>query len=189
MVTYHEFGEISHNKEEYYDERRVVETPPGLAKTIRSIMEELQSCKAENERLIKEQEKQTEINGVLLQILSDIQRQLQHGPTASNVDEHDTKKNQCPPDIQKHGFENRNTRRFTSKKARHRTKKKANIRSSPKVSYNEETDNSKEFSSSETSSPFHGRINRRKQAKSHGLESLRNSSHPLLMGGLRRGKK
>jgi hypothetical protein len=88
-----------------------------VKKTVRSLMEELQSCKADNERMIKEHEKQTEINAVLLQSLSDIQRQLQHGPMASNVDEHNTKKKQSPPEIQKHGPENRNTRRSTSKKA------------------------------------------------------------------------
>jgi hypothetical protein len=74
MVTHHELGESSHNREEEFDERRVVETPPDLAKTIRSLMEELQNCKDDNERMIKEQEKQTEINAILLQILSNIQR-------------------------------------------------------------------------------------------------------------------
>jgi hypothetical protein len=86
MVTHHELGEISHNREEDYVERRVVETPPDLAETVRSLMEELQRFKVDNERLMREQEKKTEINAVLLQILSDIQRQLQHGPMASNVD-------------------------------------------------------------------------------------------------------
>jgi hypothetical protein len=74
MVTHHEFGESSHNREEEFDERRAVKTPPDLAKTVRSLMAELQSCKADNERLIKEQENQIEINAVLLQSLSDIQR-------------------------------------------------------------------------------------------------------------------
>jgi hypothetical protein len=74
MVTHHELGEISHNKEEESSEMRVVETPLDLAKTVRSLMEELQSCKDDNERLIKEKEKKTKINAVLLQILSDIQR-------------------------------------------------------------------------------------------------------------------
>jgi len=74
MVTHHEFGEISHNREEYYDERRVVETPPYLDKIVRSLMEELQSCKEDNERMIKEQKKQTKINSILLQILSYIRR-------------------------------------------------------------------------------------------------------------------
>jgi hypothetical protein len=87
MVTRHEVGEGSHNRDEESDERRAVETPPDLAKTIKSLMVKLQSCKADNERLIKEQEKQMEINVVLLQILSDIKRQLQYGPATSQVDQ------------------------------------------------------------------------------------------------------
>jgi hypothetical protein len=78
MVTCHDLGEISHNREEEY-ERRAVETPPDLAETVRSLMAKLQSCKDDNERMIKEKEKKTEINVVLLQSLSDIQRKLQHG--------------------------------------------------------------------------------------------------------------
>jgi hypothetical protein len=54
MVTYPEVGEGSHNRDEESDERRVVETPPELVETVRSLMVELQSCKADNERLIKE---------------------------------------------------------------------------------------------------------------------------------------
>jgi hypothetical protein len=75
MVTHHELGGSSHNREEYYVERRVVETPPDLAETVRSLMVKLQIFKADNERLMREQEKKTEINAVMLQILSDIQRQ------------------------------------------------------------------------------------------------------------------
>jgi hypothetical protein len=41
-------GKISHNREEKSNERRVVETPPNLDKTVRSLMEELQSYKDEN---------------------------------------------------------------------------------------------------------------------------------------------
>ena len=59
MVTHHEVGEVSHNRDEDFDERRAVGTPPNLAETVRSIMVELQSCKADNERMMKEQEKQT----------------------------------------------------------------------------------------------------------------------------------
>jgi hypothetical protein len=86
MVTHHEVGDDSHNRDEEFDERRVVESPLDLAKTVRSLMAELQSCKADNERLIKEQEEQTKINAVLLQCLSIIQRQLQHGPAMNHVD-------------------------------------------------------------------------------------------------------
>jgi hypothetical protein len=59
MVTCHEVGDGSHNRDEESDERRAVETPLDLDETVRSLMVELQSCKADNERLIKEQEKQT----------------------------------------------------------------------------------------------------------------------------------
>jgi hypothetical protein len=38
MVTHHEMGEGSHNREEDFDERRVVETPPNLVETVRSLM-------------------------------------------------------------------------------------------------------------------------------------------------------
>jgi hypothetical protein len=74
MVTHQEVGEGSHNRYEESDERRAIGTPPDLAETVRSLMVELQSCKADNERMMKEQEKKTEINAVLLQSLSDLQR-------------------------------------------------------------------------------------------------------------------
>jgi hypothetical protein len=54
MVTQNELGESSHNRDEESNERRAVETPPNLAETVRSLMEKLQSCKDENDRLIKE---------------------------------------------------------------------------------------------------------------------------------------
>jgi hypothetical protein len=72
MVTHHEVGDGSHNRDKESDERRAVETPLDLDETIRSLMAELQSCKADNERLIKEKEKQMKINAVLLQSLSNI---------------------------------------------------------------------------------------------------------------------
>jgi hypothetical protein len=66
MVTHHEVGDGSHNRDEEYDERRVVETSPYLDETVRILMDELESCKADNERLIKKKEKKTEINAVFL---------------------------------------------------------------------------------------------------------------------------
>jgi hypothetical protein len=54
MVTHHEWGGISHNREEYFVERRLVETPPDLAETIKILMVELQSFKADNEILMRE---------------------------------------------------------------------------------------------------------------------------------------
>ena len=54
MVTHHEVGEGSHNRDEESDERRAVGTPLDLVETVRSLMVELQSCKADNERMMKE---------------------------------------------------------------------------------------------------------------------------------------
>jgi hypothetical protein len=73
MVTHQEMGEGSHNRDEDSDERRAIGTPPDLAETVRSLMVELQSYKADNERMMKEQEKKTEINAMLLQSLSNLQ--------------------------------------------------------------------------------------------------------------------
>jgi hypothetical protein len=72
MVTPQEMGEGSRNRDEESDKRREMRTPPNLAETMRSLMVELQICKADNERMMKEQEQKTEINVVLLQILSNL---------------------------------------------------------------------------------------------------------------------
>jgi hypothetical protein len=39
MVTHHELGDSSHDREEEYDERRVVETPSYLVEIVRILME------------------------------------------------------------------------------------------------------------------------------------------------------
>jgi hypothetical protein len=104
-VTHQEMGEGSHNRDEESDERRAIGTPPDLAETVRSLMVELQSCKANNERMMKEQEKQTEINVVLLQSLFNLQRQMQH-----------------EPEMQKHGRISGHTERSTSRKVHPRCK-------------------------------------------------------------------
>ena len=140
-------------------------------------MEELQSCKEDNERLIKEHEKQTKINAVLLQSLLDIQRQLQHGPAASHVDKHHIKKTQSQPKIRKNGPESGHTRRSTSKKAQHGAK-----RHSTEESSNEETDNSKESSSSKTSSHSQRKRKKRKHSKIHDLEELKKAKPPTFDG-------
>jgi hypothetical protein len=56
------------------------------------------------------------INAVLLQSLSDIQRQLQHGPTTSHVDQRHTKRIQSLPQRQKRGPISGHTKRSTSRK-------------------------------------------------------------------------
>jgi hypothetical protein len=57
MVMHHEVGDGSHNRDEESNKRRAVETPPNLDETMRSLMVKIQSCKANNETLIKEKEK------------------------------------------------------------------------------------------------------------------------------------
>jgi hypothetical protein len=54
MLSHQEVGEGSHNRDEESDERRAVGTPTELAETVRSLMIELQSYKANNERMMKE---------------------------------------------------------------------------------------------------------------------------------------
>jgi hypothetical protein len=105
MVTHQEMGEGSHNRDEESNERRVARTPPDLVKTVRSLMVKLQRYKADNERMMKEQEKQTEINAVLLQSLSNLQRQMKH-----------------EPETQKHGHISGHTERSTLKRVHPRGK-------------------------------------------------------------------
>ena len=93
-------------------------------------MVELQSCKADNERMMKEQEKQIEINAVLLQSLSDLQKKMQH-----------------EPETQKHGHISGHTERSTSKKVHPRGKGPV-----PDDSTKKEAGDSEGSSSSRTSS-------------------------------------
>ena len=129
MVTHQEVGEDSHRDEES-DKRRAIGTHLDLAKTVRSLMVELQSCKADNERMMKEQEKQTEINSVLLQSLYDLQRQMQH-----------------ELEMQKHDRVSGHTERSTSRKVHPRGKGPV-----PDNSTEKEADDSEGSSSSRTSS-------------------------------------
>jgi hypothetical protein len=133
--------------------------------------------------LIKEKEKKTEINAVLLQSLSDIQRQLQHGPTTSHVDRHHTKKTQSPPEIQKNGPESGHTRRSTSKKAQHGAK-----RHSSEESSGEETDNSKESSIRKI---VHSQRKRkkRKHSKRHDPEEFKKAKPPTFDGEIKKGEE
>ena len=52
-----------------------------LANTSRSLKEEIRICKVENEKIMQAQEKQVEVNTILLHSLSELQRQ---GPLQIN---------------------------------------------------------------------------------------------------------
>ena len=124
-----------------------------------------------------------------MESLSDIQRQLQHGPTTSNVDRNYTEKTQIPPEIQKHGLESSHTRRSTSKKAQHGAKRHANTKNSTEESSSEETDNSKELSSNETSLHSQRRRKKRKHSKSHDPEEFKKARPPTFDGEIKKGEE
>jgi hypothetical protein len=184
MVTCHEVGDGSHNRDEESDERRVVETPTDLDEIVRSIMAKLQSCKVDNERLIKEKEKQTKINAVLLQSLSDIQRQLQHGPAMSHVDRRHTKRSQIPPEIRKRGPISGHTRRSTSRKVH-----PGGMRHSSGESSGEETGNSEGSSSRKTISHSQRKGKKRKHSKIHDPEEFKKAKPPSFDGEIKKGKR
>jgi hypothetical protein len=184
MVTRHEVGDGSHNRDEESNERRAVETPLDLAEIVRILIAKLQSCKADIERLIKEQEKQTEINVVLLQSLSDIQRQLQHEPDTSHVDRRQTKRSRSPPDIWKRCLLSGHTGKSTSRKVH------PGDRGQPSdVSSGKETGDLEGSSSRRTSSHSRRKQKKRKHSKSHNLEELKKSKPPSFDGEIKRGEE
>jgi hypothetical protein len=134
---------------------------------MRSLMVKLQSCKANNERMIKEKEKQTKINAVLLQSLSDIQKQLQH-----------------EPEIQKHGHVSGHTERSTSRKVHPRDKGQASDNSSGK-----EDSDSEGSSSSITSSHSQRKRKKQKLSKSHNLEEFKKAKPPSFDGEINKGEE
>jgi hypothetical protein len=73
-MVHHGMEETSCIRDEESDERRVIETPPDLVETVRSLKVELQSYQDDNEKLIRAQEKLIELNAVLLQRLYEIQK-------------------------------------------------------------------------------------------------------------------
>ena len=64
------------NDETESNGRRNQETPPDSAATMRILRVELQSCKEDNERMLKAQEDQNQINAAILQSLTDIHGQI-----------------------------------------------------------------------------------------------------------------
>ena len=54
--------------------RRFQDTPPDFIATMRSLRVEMQSYRADNERLVKPREEQNQLNVAMLQSLTDIHR-------------------------------------------------------------------------------------------------------------------
>jgi hypothetical protein len=160
-------GEGSHNRDEESDERREIGTPPDLAETMRSLMVEFQRCKANNERMMKEQEKQTEINAVLLQSLFDLQRKMQH-----------------EPEVQKHGRISGHTERRTSRKVHPRGKGPV-----PDDSTEKEDGDSEGSSSSRTSSYSRRKQKKQNTSKGHKFEEFRKAKPPSFDGEIEKGEE
>jgi hypothetical protein len=167
MVTHQEVGEGSHNRDEESCESRAIGTPPYLADTVRSLMVELKSCKDDNEQMMKEQEKQTEINAVLLQNLSDLQRQIQH-----------------EPEMQKHGRISGHTERSTSRKVHPRGKGPVLDDSTEK-----EVGDSEGSSNSKTNSYSRRKQKKKKTSKGHKFEEFRKARPPSFDGEINKGEE
>ena len=76
-MVQHSMEEIFHFQDEEYENERDIETPPDSVAIVRSM-------EANNEILIRALAKKVELNVVLLQSLSKIQKHLQQGPTINN---------------------------------------------------------------------------------------------------------
>jgi hypothetical protein len=124
------------------------------------------------------------INAVLLQSLSDIQKQLQHGPTTSQVDRRHTKISQSPPEIRKRGPISGHTKRSTSRKVQ-----PGGRRHSSRESYGEETGNLRDLLVAKLVHILKGKERSESIPKVMILKSSRNPNHPLSMERLRKGKR
>ena len=71
--------------------RRNCQTPPVIAKAMRSLGEELQSFIEYNERLVKAKEDQNQLNDNILQSLKNIQRKISHGSSPNNFGRNNSK--------------------------------------------------------------------------------------------------
>jgi hypothetical protein len=160
-------GEGSHNRDKESDERKKIGTLPDLTETVRSLMVELQSCKADNERMMKEQEKQTEINAVLLQSLSDLQRQMQH-----------------EPEMQNHGHVSGHTEISTSRKVHPRGKGPVLDDSTEK-----EAGDSEGSSSSRTGSYSRRKQKKQKNSKGHQFEEFKKAKPPSFDNEIKKGEE
>ena len=70
------------NDETESNGRRFQDTPLDFATTMRSLRVEMQSYREDNERLVKAQEDQNQLNATMLQSLTDIQREMSSGNRA-----------------------------------------------------------------------------------------------------------
>jgi hypothetical protein len=106
--------DTSHLRDEESDGRSNRDTPSDLVANVRSL-------KAYNERLMRAQAEQEELNVVLLHSLLEIQKRLRQGP--SNVELQQSKRLITPSNAQKHKLAHNDVRKSSSKKRHHEAKK------------------------------------------------------------------
>jgi hypothetical protein len=134
--------------------------------------------------LIKEQEKKIEINAILLQSLSDIQRQLQHEPATSHADRRHKKRGQSPPETQKHDFISDPTGRITAKKVQPGGKGHSLGESSGNEVYNSERP-----SSSRANSHSQKKGRKKNHSKIRGPKEFRKAKPPSFDGEMKKGEE
>ena len=93
-------------RDEEFDGQRDRETPPYLMVIVRSLKED-------NERLMRSHAKQVDLNAILLQSLSKIEKHMQQGP--SNAELQQTERLKTPPYSQKNGLSHSDAERSSSK--------------------------------------------------------------------------
>jgi hypothetical protein len=106
-MVQHSMDDTSQLKDEEFDGRRDKETPPNLNAIIRSL-------KAYNGRLMRARVEQEELNAILLQILFEIQKHLQQGPSNEKLQLSERLK--TPSDAQNHRVTHNNVGRISSRK-------------------------------------------------------------------------
>jgi len=161
-----------------------METPLDMAENVRNLRAELKIFKADNERLIKDQENQSEINMVLLQSLSDIQRKLQHEHTTNHADRQHKKRGQSPPQIWKHDSISDLTGRSTMKKFQPRGKGH-----SSRESYGKEDDKPEGSSSSRAITNSQRKGKKQKHSKTFGPEEFKKDKPPSFDREINKGEE
>jgi hypothetical protein len=125
-----------------------------------------------------------EINAVLLEIFSDIQRQLQHGLDSSHVDQRQKKMSQSPPEIQKSVILSGHTGKRILRKVHPRDKGQS-LDDSSKT----ETSDLEGSSSSRTIPHSQRKWKKRKNSKNYNLEEFNKDKPPSFGGEIKRGEE
>ena len=121
-MVQHNMDDLSHLRDEESDGQTDRETPSYLMATMRSLKED-------NERLMRADVEQAELNAVLLQFLSKIQKHMQQGPSNEKLQQSERLK--TPSNAQKHGLAHNDAGKSSSKRKRQGTKRENQVETFP----------------------------------------------------------